>query len=94
MTKREVLEVFAKSHHFIPPDMVYAQLCGFHHRSSIYSYLFRLHKQGLLYRHVIDGRIAYQITQRGIERLNFFRNKQGLTREQVPYGPVGEYRRK
>jgi DNA-binding PadR family transcriptional regulator len=75
MTKQEVLETFAKSRGFIPPDAVWKQLRGLHHRSSIYSYLFRLHKQGLLYRQAIQGRIAYQISQRGIERLNFFRNQ-------------------
>jgi Fe2+ or Zn2+ uptake regulation protein len=75
MTKQEVLEIFVKAGHFIPPDAVCRQLRGFHHRSSVYSYLFRLHKQGLLHRQMFHGRIAYQISQRGIERLRFFHNQ-------------------
>jgi len=80
MTKQEVLEILVKAGHFIPPDAVCRQLRGFHHRSSVYSYLFRLHKQGLLHRQVIHGRIAYQISQRGIERLRFFRQHEGWNR--------------
>jgi DNA-binding PadR family transcriptional regulator len=95
MTKQEVLEIFAKWRGFIPPDAVCKQLRGFHHRSSIYSYLFRLHQQGLLYRQVVHGRIAYQISQRGFERLNFFRSKQGLPSQEIPYaGAIGESQRK
>jgi hypothetical protein len=41
-------------------------------RSSVYSYLFRLHRQGLLNRGQIDGRLVYTISDRGIERLNYF----------------------
>lgn len=76
MTKQEVLEIFARTCQFIPPDAVCRQLRGFHHRSSVYSYLFRLHKQGLLSRQTAHGRIVYQITQRGIERLRLFRERQ------------------
>jgi DNA-binding PadR family transcriptional regulator len=77
MTKQEVLEIFHKRKGLIRPDMVRRQLRGFHHRSSVYSYLVRLHKQGLLHRELLYGRIAYRITQRGIERLHFLRQKQG-----------------
>lgn len=75
MTKQEVLEIFVKERHVMRPDAVCRQLRGFHHRSSVYSYLFRLHKQGLLLRGVVHGRIAYQISRRGIERLQFFRSR-------------------
>ena len=75
MTKEEVLEIFAKTNHFIPPDAVCRQLRGFHHRSSVYSYLFRLHRQGLLLRQTIHGRVVYKISQRGMERLHFFRRQ-------------------
>jgi Fe2+ or Zn2+ uptake regulation protein len=74
MTKQEILEIFAKADRFIRPDTVCRQLHGFRHRSSVYSYLFRLHKQGLLLRRTIYGRIAYQISRRGIERLQFFKS--------------------
>jgi Fe2+ or Zn2+ uptake regulation protein len=96
MTKQEVLEIFVKEGRFIPPDAVCRQLRGFHHRSSVYSYLFRLHKQGLLLRGVIHDRIAYQISQRGIERLRFFHHQQGFSHRQEASGIslVGETERK
>ena len=72
MTKQEVLEIFAQESRFLTPDAVSRQLRRFHHRSSVYSYLFRLHKQGLLLRQTEFGRIVYRISQRGIERLRFF----------------------
>jgi Fe2+ or Zn2+ uptake regulation protein len=74
MTKREVLEAFLQNARFVTPDAICRQLPEFHHRSSVYSYLFRLHKQGLLLRQTIHGRIAYKISQRGIERLAFLRS--------------------
>ena len=75
MTKQEVLEIFLQAGRFISPDAVCRQLRGFHHRSSVYSYLFRIHRQGLLNRQTIHGRIVYQISQRGIERLRFFKSR-------------------
>ena len=66
MTKQEVLEILFQSGRCVTPDVVCRQLRGFHHRSSVYSYLFRLHKKGLLQRQTVHGRIAYQISQRGI----------------------------
>jgi hypothetical protein len=92
MTKQEVLEIFDKANRFIRPDAVFMQVRGFHHRSSVYSYLFRLHKQGLLHRQLIYGRIAYRISQRGTERLQFFRDKQSLSHPKETSGivPVGE----
>lgn len=73
MTKQEVLELFLEHAQFLTPDTVCRQLREFHHRSSVYSYLFRLHKQGLLLRGRVSGRIAYRISERGIERLEFLR---------------------
>jgi Fe2+ or Zn2+ uptake regulation protein len=97
MTKQEVLEILSRTSGFIPPDEVCRQLRGFHHRSSVYSYLLRLHKQGLLHREIINGRIAYQISQHGIERLHFFRRKQGFTVPAMQHHcvlPIGENERK
>ena len=76
MTKREVLEIFFENGRALTPDAVCRQLRGFHFRSSVYSYLFRLHKQGLLLRQSLYGRVAYQISQRGIDRLQFFRSQE------------------
>jgi hypothetical protein len=74
MTKREVLEIFVQNACLVTPDAICRQLGEFHHRSSVYSYLFRLHKQGLLLRGETWGRLAYRISQRGIERFNFLRS--------------------
>jgi Fe2+ or Zn2+ uptake regulation protein len=71
MTKRDVLEVFFRDGSLLTPDEICRQLGAFHHRSSVYSYLFRLHKQGLLRRGRVGSRVAYQISERGIERLKF-----------------------
>jgi DNA-binding PadR family transcriptional regulator len=74
MTKRGVLEIFFREACFLTPDAICRQLREFHHRSSVYSYLFRLHKQGLLSRGAVGGRVAYKISERGIERLNFLKS--------------------
>jgi Fe2+ or Zn2+ uptake regulation protein len=74
MTKREVLEIFFAHAHFVTPDALCRQLREFHHRSSVYSYLFRLHKQGLLLRGRVGGRVVYRISERGVERLIFLRS--------------------
>ncbi len=77
MTKREVLEMFSPNEQFVTPDAICRQLREFRHRSSVYSYLFRLHKQGLLLRGRVSGRIAYRISQRGIDRLRFLKSVHG-----------------
>jgi Fe2+ or Zn2+ uptake regulation protein len=74
MTKREALEMFSQSEQYITPDAICRQLREIRQRSSVYSYLFRLHKQGLLLRGRVSGRVAYRISQRGIERLNFLKS--------------------
>jgi Fe2+ or Zn2+ uptake regulation protein len=76
MSKQEVLQIFFENARPMTPDAVCRQLQGFHFRSSVYSYLFRLHKQGLLLRQTLYGRVAYQISERGIERLRFFLSQQ------------------
>jgi hypothetical protein len=50
MTKRGVLEIFAATSEFMTPDDVAIRLRGAPYRSSVYSYLARLHQQGLLVR--------------------------------------------
>jgi Fe2+ or Zn2+ uptake regulation protein len=84
MTKQEVLDILFQGNRFMTPDAICRQLRGFHHRSSVYSYLFRLHKQGLLLRRTFHGRIAYQISQRGIERLIFFKSVADRKRVRLP----------
>jgi hypothetical protein len=89
MTKQEVLEIFARERRSMTPDAVCRQLRGFHHRCSVYSYLFRLHKQGLLVRQTIYGRIAYQISQRGIARLQFFKSQSNGSQSHSHVSSIG-----
>ena len=76
MTKRDVLEIFAKRRDFLKPDEIAAYLPGWDRR-SVYSYLLRLYRQGLLERKVgaRRGSLAYTLTYRGSERLEYFRRK-------------------
>jgi hypothetical protein len=80
MTKREVLEIIFHSAGFVTPDTICRQLSEFHHRSSVYSSMFCLHKQGLLLRGEISRRVAYRISPRGIERLRFLQSVYNMGR--------------
>ena len=76
MTKRRVLELFAASQRFMTPDEIRMRLQENLQRSSIYSYLSRLCRQGLLVRAQGWARVAYRITPRGIQRLKFLQSSQ------------------
>jgi DNA-binding PadR family transcriptional regulator len=81
MSKRKVLEIFAANPRFMRPDEIRACLQNHSQRSSVYSYLSRLCRQGLLERAQGWARVAYRITPRGMERLRFFRLQQrGIAR--------------
>jgi hypothetical protein len=71
MFKQEVLALFYRSLRPLTPDEINGQLVKCRHRTSVYSYLFRLHQQGLLKRGTIAGRIVYSISARGVERLRY-----------------------
>ena len=73
MTKLEVLKIFAQSRRFMKPDEVWHQLGRRLDRRSLYSYLDRLKKQGLVERNPNPGRgqLAYRLTQRGQGRLAY-----------------------
>lgn len=76
MTKQKVLEIFVACTQFMTPDEVRTRLQSNLKRSTVYSYLSRLCRQGLL--EPAQGwkqRVAYRITPRGIERLKFFQSK-------------------
>ena len=51
MTKLEVLVIFARHGGFLTPDAVLGRLQPVPDRRSLYSYLGRLKRQGLLDRH-------------------------------------------
>ncbi|MGB6678407.1 MAG: hypothetical protein WBE44_17055 [Terriglobales bacterium] len=75
MTKAQVLDIFSQSGNFLRPDDVYVLLRTFPHRRSLYSYLGRLQRQGLLERHPNSrrGNLAYRLTPRGEARLEYLR---------------------
>ena len=74
MTKTEVLSIFDRANGFLTPDQVRAQLHPSPDRRSVYSYLLRLSRQGLLERKQAGwGRLAYRLTDRGRQRLEHLR---------------------
>ena len=76
MKRLEVLEIFYADSHPLTPDSVRRKLWAllvFPKRCSVYSYLLRLQRQGLLHRTFIRGQIAYAISDRGIARLKYLR---------------------
>ena len=77
MTKLEVLEIFYYANRILTPDSIGRRIRRHRRRTSVYSYLLRLSRQGLLERTEIGTRIAYRLTRRGIDRLLYLKgNKQ------------------
>ncbi|MFY9527836.1 MAG: hypothetical protein WBC04_09825 [Candidatus Acidiferrales bacterium] len=63
MTKAEILSIFDRAGGFLTPDQVGAQLHSSLDRRSVYSYLLRLFRQGLLERNQARrGSLAYRLT--------------------------------
>ena len=77
MTKEEVLRVFAQEARFMKPDEVLSRLGFCLDRRSLYSYLNRLQKQGLLERipTARRGQLAYRVTDRGRRRLAYLQTR-------------------
>jgi hypothetical protein len=80
MTKLEVLEIFYSAGRFLTPDFVGGRLRQYRRRTSVYSYLLRLSRQGLLERVRVGARLAYRLTPRGAARLRYFRERQANNR--------------
>ena len=78
MTKRDVLDIFARAATFITPDRVWLELRRQLDCRSVYSYLLRLKHQGLLEAgpNHRRGHLAYRLTERGHARLKYFRGHQ------------------
>ena len=76
MSKHEILEMFAHAEGFLTPDRVWLGCERQLDRRSIYSYLLRLKRQGLLETgpNVRRGYLAYRLTERGYARLKYFRS--------------------
>jgi DNA-binding PadR family transcriptional regulator len=76
MTKHEILEGFLPCSEFVSPDALRGRLNLTLDRRSVYSYLQRLTRQGLLEKKSSGrGSLTYRLTSRGLERLQYFRHQ-------------------
>ena len=76
MTKYEVLAAFAQTNGFLTPDELRMRLRLSLDRRSVYSYLLRLARQGLLERGGMGrGQLAYRLTERGRARLEYLKQR-------------------
>jgi len=77
MSKREIMEIFARTGGFLTPDRIWLALQKQLDRRSVYSYLLRLKRQGLLETGPTTrrGHLAYRLTERGFARLKYFRSQ-------------------
>ena len=76
MTKAEVLEIFEQSSGFLTPDELRAKLRPTPDRRSVYSYVLRLARQGLLERRWAGrGSLAYRLSDRGRARLKYLQER-------------------
>ena len=73
MTKYEVLAIFAQAGDFLTPDELQTRLPSRPERRSLYTYLLRLTRQGLLERGPDRrrGHLTYRLTARGYARLQY-----------------------
>jgi DNA-binding PadR family transcriptional regulator len=77
MTKVEVLSIFDRAGGFLTPDQVRGKFQLRPDRRSAYSYLLRLSRQGLLLRNQAGrGGLAYRLSDRGRQRLEYLRRAQ------------------
>ena len=78
MKKYEVLNAFAQTNAILSPDELRRRLHWSLDRRSVYSYLLRLTRQGLLERvNRSRGKLAYRLTERGRVRLQYFLRQLG-----------------
>ena len=77
MTKLSVLLIFSQANRFLTPDEVCRKLQAGPDRRSLYSYLARLKRQGLLEQgpNPRRGRLSYRLTERGAERITFLKSE-------------------
>jgi len=76
MTKYEVLAAFAQTNGFLTPDELRMRLRLSLDRRSVYSYLLRLARQGLLQRGGMGrGHLAFRLTERGRARLEYLKQR-------------------
>ena len=77
MTKQQILEIFERNNSFITPNQIFEALQRRLDRRSVYSYLLRLKRQGLLETgtNIRRGHLTYRMTERGYARLKYFRSR-------------------
>jgi DNA-binding IclR family transcriptional regulator len=77
MTKLSVLMIFSQATGFLTPDQVCRKVQPSPDRRSLYSYLARLKRQGLLERapNPRRGRLSYRLTERGAERITYLKSR-------------------
>ena len=75
MDKKLVLEIVEATFYPLAPDDLRRQLPGKYARTSVYAYLLRLQRQKLVERTFRGKRIAYRITYRGKQRLEYFKGR-------------------
>jgi hypothetical protein len=75
MDKKLVLEIFANRRLPLTPDDLRKICLENYARASVYTYLLRLERQELVERSDLGHRIAYRITTRRMERLQYLKGK-------------------
>jgi hypothetical protein len=75
MDKKLVLGTIADRAFPLTPDQLRSLCLENYARTYVYAYLLRLKKQKLVERTFLGRRIAYRITVRGLERLEYLRRK-------------------
>ena len=77
MTKLSVLLIFHQADSLLTPDQVCQKSDPRPERRSLYSYLMRLRRQGLLERgpNPRRGRLSYRLTERGAERISYLQSR-------------------
>ena len=94
MTKLSVLLIFSSVKGFLTPDQVRGKLHPSPDRRSLYSYLDRLRRQGLLERghNLRRGQLSYRLTQRGAGRIKYLQSRKAPSEAAAfnPAGPVQE----
>ena len=74
--KLEVLGIFYYEDRTLTPDSVGNRIRRYRRRTSVYSYLLRLSRQGLLERTRVGTRLAYRLTPRGVDRFEYLRRRE------------------
>jgi len=94
MTKLSVLLIFYRANTLLTPDQVGRKLEPSPDRRSLYSYLARLRRQGLLERgpNPRRGRLSYRLTNRGADRISYLQGRK-VSSEAVAKKPTNAFQK-